>query len=88
MALSCLVVKGAESLRRYFETNNPENFRRVAQDAFVAGNDLLFLADFGLDDHLKTQFANLKETIQAFRVYANIRDFAAWFMMQCGASCA
>ncbi|MBE2239203.1 MAG: hypothetical protein IAE81_15550 [Caldilineaceae bacterium] len=69
---------GAQALRRYFETNNPENFRRVAQDAFVAGNDLLFLADFGLDDDPKAQFANLKETIQAFRsLYAEDRDFAA-----------
>jgi beta-N-acetylhexosaminidase len=69
---------GAQALRRYFETTNPEDFRRIAQDAFVAGNDLLFLANFGLDDDWATQFANIKETLQAFRtLYAADRDFAA-----------
>lgn len=69
---------GAQAVRRYYESTNPENFRRIAQDAFVAGNDLLFLADLSLDDRWETQFANIKETVLAFRsLYAEDRDFAA-----------
>lgn len=69
---------GAQALRRYLAEDNPENFRRVAQDAFVAGNDLLFLADFGLDDDWATQSANIKATVQAFQsLYATDPDFAA-----------
>jgi beta-N-acetylhexosaminidase len=69
---------GAQALRRYLAADSPENFRRVAQDAFVAGNDLLFLADFGLDDDWATQSANIKATIQAFQsLYATDPDFAA-----------
>jgi beta-N-acetylhexosaminidase len=69
---------GAPALRRYFETTNPENFRRVAQDAFVAGNDLLYLADLSLDGSWESQFRNIVETVSAFRsLYASDQDFAA-----------
>jgi beta-N-acetylhexosaminidase len=69
---------GAQALRRYLAADSPENFRRVAQNAFVAGNDLLFLADFGLDDDWATQSTNIKATIQAFQsLYATDPDFAA-----------
>ena len=69
---------GVPALRRYFETTAPENLRRAAQDALVAGNDLLFLADLSLDESWESQFANIKESVTAFRaLYAQDRDFAA-----------
>lgn len=69
---------GVQALRRYFETTNPENFRRVAQDALVAGNDLLFLADLSLDNAWESQFANIIDTVTTFHaLYAQDRDFAA-----------
>lgn len=69
---------GAPALRRYFETTNPENFRRVAQDAFVAGNDLLYLADLSLDGSWESQFRNIVETVSTFQsLYASDQDFAA-----------
>jgi len=69
---------GAPALRRYFAADGPENFRRVAQEAFVAGNDLLYLADFGLDDDWEAQYLNITATVQAFQsLYAADRDFAA-----------
>lgn len=69
---------GVQALRRYFETTNPENYRRAAQDALVAGNDLLFLADFSLDNSWESQFTNIVDTITAFRaLYAQDQDFAA-----------
>lgn len=68
----------APALRRYFETINPENFRRVAQDAFVAGNDLLYLADLSLDGSWQSQFRNIVETLSTFQfLYAGDQDFAA-----------
>ncbi|HHW85418.1 MAG TPA: hypothetical protein GX400_04325 [Chloroflexi bacterium] len=69
---------GALALQRYLATDNPEAFRRMVQDAFVAGNDLLFLSDFGFGDDWPSQYANIKATVQAFRsLYTTDRDFAA-----------
>ncbi len=70
---------GVQAIRRYFEGIGEENFRpRVALDAFVAGNDLLFLSNFGLDDSWESQIANSVETISAFQErYERDPDFAA-----------
>ncbi len=69
---------GVQAIRRYFEGSGEENFRRrVALDAFVAGNDLLFLSDFGFDDTWETQKATIVETINAFQErYERDPDFA------------
>ena len=70
---------GVQAIRRYFEGIGEENFRpRLALDAFVAGNDLLFLSNFGLDDSWESQIANTVETISAFQErYERDPDFAA-----------
>ena len=70
---------GVQAIRRYFETTGEENFRpRLALDAFVAGNDLLWLSQFGPDDSWESQIANTVEAISAFRErYERDPDFAA-----------
>ena len=70
---------GVQAIRRYFEGIGEENFKpRLALDAFVAGNDLLFLSNFGLDDSWESQIANTVETISAFQErYERDPDFAA-----------
>jgi beta-N-acetylhexosaminidase len=48
----------------------------VAQDALLAGNDLLLLARWSLDDNLETTIANTKDTITFFQEkYINDADF-------------
>jgi len=39
----------------------------VAQEAFIAGNDVLVLGDYGLSASWPEQLANIKDTIQFFR---------------------
>lgn len=69
---------GVPALQRYLAAGNPEAFQRMVQDAFVAGNDLLFLSDFGVGDNWPSQYANIKATVQAFQsLYTTDRDFAA-----------
>lgn len=69
---------GVPALQRFLAADNPEAFRRMVQDAFVAGNDLLFLSDFGVGDDWPSQYANIKATVQAFQsLYTTDRDFAA-----------
>lgn len=41
--------------------------RRIALDAFLAGNDLLYLSRFGLTDTWEEERSNIKETISFFR---------------------
>jgi beta-N-acetylhexosaminidase len=67
----------APALRRYFEEAGAEEYRRVAQDAFVAGNDLLLLADPSSDSVSPTYVQTLRATLDAFlTLYAEDRDFA------------
>ncbi|MBP8291987.1 MAG: hypothetical protein KAX65_04390 [Caldilineaceae bacterium] len=70
---------GAPAIRRFYGDSAPDFYnRRVALDAFLAGNDLLFLDDFSLDGRWDTQKANIKETIGFFQDrYNNDPDFAA-----------
>ena len=41
--------------------------RRIAKEAFLAGNDLLLLTRFALDDSWAGQLANIRDTIAFFR---------------------
>lgn len=59
---------GVPALRRYYDptlTNFPH--RQVAQHAFLAGNDLLYLGRFALTDEWSDQFTAIKETILFFQ---------------------
>ena len=70
---------GVMAVRRYYDPPL-QDFprRRIALDAFTAGNDLLYLADFSLTDSWLDERANIKETIIFFRErYTNDAEFAA-----------
>ncbi|OQA41512.1 MAG: putative lipoprotein YbbD precursor [Chloroflexi bacterium ADurb.Bin325] len=59
---------GVPALRRYYDptlTNFPH--RQVAQHAFLAGNDLLYLGRFALTDQWSDQITAIKETILFFQ---------------------
>ncbi len=70
---------GVMAVRRYFDPPLQEfPRRRIALDAFTAGNDLLYLSDFSLTDSWLDERANIKETIIFFRErYTNDAEFAA-----------
>ncbi len=59
---------GVPALRRYYSPTLSEfPHRRVAQDAFLAGNDLLYLGRFALTDNWSDQVKAIRETILFFR---------------------
>jgi len=59
---------GVPAVRRYYDPQLQKfPHRQVAQDAFLAGNDLLYLARFALTDDWPSQMANIKETILYFQ---------------------
>jgi beta-N-acetylhexosaminidase len=59
---------GLRALRRFYAPDEQSfNGRRIAQDAFLAGNDLLFLSQFSLSGDWEDQIANVKSTITFFR---------------------
>ncbi|MGD2105072.1 MAG: glycoside hydrolase family 3 N-terminal domain-containing protein [Anaerolineae bacterium] len=59
---------GLRALRRFYAPGEEAfNGRRIAQDAFLAGNDLLFVSHFGLSEDWEDQIANVKSTITFFR---------------------
>jgi beta-N-acetylhexosaminidase len=59
---------GLRALRRFYAPDEQSfNGRRIAQDAFLAGNDLLFLSQFSLSDDWEDQMVNIKSTITFFR---------------------
>ncbi len=59
---------GLRALRRFYDPNEESfNSRRIAQDAFLAGNDLLYLSQFALSDDWENQIANIKSTITFFQ---------------------
>ncbi|HEY79531.1 MAG TPA: hypothetical protein G4O05_00440, partial [Caldilineae bacterium] len=60
---------GVRALKRYYLAYEPDRFphRRVAQEAFLAGNDLLFLAEFDKDGIWDQQFANMVDVIGYFK---------------------
>lgn len=68
---------GAPAIRRHYDPSLLSfPYRRVAQDALLAGNDLLLLARWSLDDNSATTVANIKDTITFFQEkYGNDADF-------------
>jgi beta-N-acetylhexosaminidase len=59
---------GVRALRRFYDPSEQTfNARRIAQEAFFAGNDLLFLSQFALSDDWEERIANVKSTITFFR---------------------
>jgi len=59
---------GVPSIRKFYDPNL-ETFpaKRIAQEAFLAGNDLLYLARFDLNDDWSAQIANIEATVLFFR---------------------
>ncbi len=72
-------VLGSRSVRRFYDPlETTFNGRQIAQDAFVAGNDVLLLGDFGLTDDWPQQFETIQDTVQYFQSkYRDDRAFAA-----------
>jgi beta-N-acetylhexosaminidase len=60
---------GARAVQRFYDDTEQEfPHRRVARDALLAGNDLLYLADFGLyPSSYAAHMANVKDTIEWFQ---------------------
>ncbi len=60
---------GARAIERFYDDTAQEFPHRViAKDAFLAGNDLLYLADFALGDApYADQLANMQDTIRWFQ---------------------
>jgi beta-N-acetylhexosaminidase len=70
---------GVPAVRKHFDPSL-ESFphRRIAKEAFLAGNDILSLVQFDLKSIWSDQFANIKDTIFFFRTeYINNPTFAA-----------
>ena len=70
---------GARSVRRFYDPAETSfNARRIAQEAFMAGNDVLVLGNFGLTNSWQEQLTNITETIQFFQTkYSEDKTFAA-----------
>jgi len=70
---------GVPALRRYYSPTLSEfPHRRVAQDAFLAGNDILYLGRFALTDNWDDQVKAIQETITFFQEkYKTDSAFAA-----------
>jgi beta-N-acetylhexosaminidase len=59
---------GVPALRRYYDPALQKfPHRQVAQDAFLAGNDLLFLSHFALTEKWPDQLTAIKETVLFFQ---------------------
>lgn len=59
---------GVPAIRRYYEAPLQEfPYRRVALDAFVAGHDLLYLAQLSADDFWNTEREYIKDIVHFFR---------------------
>ncbi len=70
---------GVPAVRKHFDpTLETFPHRRIAKDAFLAGNDVLSLVQFDLNSIWANQFANIKDTIFFFRTeYLRNPTFAA-----------
>ncbi len=59
---------GVPAVRKYYDPQlQTFPHKRIAQEAFLAGNDLLMLSEFALTDSWPEQLENIKATIQFFR---------------------
>jgi len=69
---------GVPAVRKHFDpTLETFPHRRIAKEAFLAGNDVLSLVQFDLKSIWSDQFANIKDTIFFFRTeYNNNPAFA------------
>lgn len=70
---------GARSVRRFYDPlESSFNARRIAQEAFVAGNDVLVLDSFGQTKEWPEQLSNIKDAIRFFQTrYVEDPNFAA-----------
>jgi len=70
---------GVPAVRKHFDPAlQTFPHRRIAKEAFLAGNDVLSLVQFDLNSIWPDQFANIKDTIYFFRTeYINNPAFAA-----------
>ena len=68
---------GVPAIRRYYDpTLQSFPYKRIAQDALLAGNDVLTLRQFGLSDTWAEQFDNIKATMRFFQEkYGSDADF-------------
>lgn len=60
---------GAPALRRFYTQQTEDGTfpaTTIANDAFNAGNDLLFVSDFAAEDDWTARLNNVQETIQSF----------------------
>ncbi|MBN1955110.1 MAG: hypothetical protein JW900_08690 [Anaerolineae bacterium] len=59
---------GVRAVQRFYDPTGQEfNSLRIAREAFVAGNDLLILSHFALDDDWDTHFTNIRAAMAFFR---------------------
>lgn len=70
---------GVRSVSRFYDPLETSfNARRIAQEAFAAGNDVLVLGNFGLSASWPEQLANIKDAIRFFQTrYIEDSSFAA-----------
>lgn len=69
---------GVRSIERFYDDTEQEfPHRRVAKDALLAGNDLLYVADFALGEgRYEAHLENIKDTVQWFReIYETDQPF-------------
>jgi beta-N-acetylhexosaminidase len=58
---------GLRALRRFYDPNEESfNARRMAREAFLAGNDILVLSQFGLSDSWEEQLSNIRSALDFF----------------------
>ncbi|MBN1660694.1 MAG: hypothetical protein JXA93_20020 [Anaerolineae bacterium] len=59
---------GVPAVRKYFDpTLTTFPHRRIAKEAFLAGNDVLLLAQFALDSDWPAQLANIRDAVTFFQ---------------------
>ncbi|MFQ6058699.1 MAG: glycoside hydrolase family 3 N-terminal domain-containing protein [Anaerolineae bacterium] len=59
---------GVPAVRKYYDPQlQTFPYKRIAQEAFLAGNDLLLLSQFALTDEWSVQLENIKATIHFFQ---------------------
>jgi beta-N-acetylhexosaminidase len=59
---------GVPAVRKYFDpTLTTFPHRRIAKEAFLAGNDLLLLSQYDLNNAWAAQFRNIRDTVAFFR---------------------
>ncbi len=69
---------GVPAVRKHYDpTLQTFPHRRIAREAFLAGNDILILGQFDLGSIWSAQFENIKDTLEFFQSeYRSNREFA------------